>query len=301
MATSRYEDWIMNKSTLLCLIILLLAAFIGAENPETGEATTPISPQPEVIADSLMQVMGKLVQQEYGFLDTDKLADVAIALDIRETAEWKTYLGLESQNPTLDKKSLRDLGITPYRAFLGKQFCLHGFTEQSTVAEIASRESIPVKKLRQLLNIPTLDRGRDGFSLQALAVPIADVDSMISRFKEEELPYGFSLMGAGMLIVFSALLITSIVISQLIHLNRNSRKKDPKLIITHAGKLVSAGKEISNNTIAAAITALFLYKQGIEDRRRLLLTFHRTPTNQWRASGVLDMPNRVILRNRRPS
>ena len=76
---------------------------------------------------------------------------------------------------------------------------------------------------------------------------------------------------------------------------------DPKLIITHAGKLVSAGKEISNNTIAAAITALFLYKQGIEDRRRLLLTFHRTPTNQWRASGVLDMPNRVILRNRRPS
>jgi hypothetical protein len=70
-------------------------------------------------------------------------------------------------------------------------------------------------------------------------------------------------------------------------------------VISAKGKLVSKPGDLDRNLIAAAITALHLYKQGIEERRRLLLTFKRTPTNQWRASAILNMPNRTILRQRR--
>lgn len=289
----------MNKFALLILITSLSFAFLGAQSSAAPTEPAAQAPQQSAITDSLMRVMGKLVQQEYDFMDTDTLAEVAKALRIEDLAKWKGYLGLESQNPTLDTKTLRSLGITPYRAFLGKQYCAYDFTEQSTVAEIAAGQSVPIKKLRQMLQIPTLDRSRDTASLQALNVPVAKVDSLIGSFITHTVPYGISITLVGMLIVFMALLITSIVISQLVHLNRKPKAKASQLVISHSGKLVSASKDVSNNTIAAAITALFLYKHGIEERRRLLLTFHRTPTNQWRASGVMDMPNRTILRNRR--
>lgn len=289
----------MYKRIIIIILSLYGASLVLAQSPPSANPSQPELTGQPAVPDSLLRAMSKQVQQEFDFMDTDILADVATALGITDMAKWKGYLGLEPQNTALDKRTLRSLGIPPYHAYLGKQFILHGFTEQSTLAEIANRASLPIKKVRQELGIPTLDRGRDAYSLQALGVSVARMDSLIAGFDRHRIPYGVSITGVGMLIVFLALLITSIVIGQLIHLNRKPRKQAEKLVINHSGKLVSASKDINHNTIAAAITALFLYKQQIEERRRLLLTFTRTPTNQWRASGVLDMPNRVILRNRR--
>jgi len=289
----------MYKRIIIIILSLYGASLVLAQSPPSANPSQPELTGQPAVPDSLLRAMSKQVQQEFDFMDTDILADVATALGITDMANWKGYLGLEPQNTALDKRTLRSLGIPPYHAYLGKQFILHGFTEQSTLAEIANRASLPIKKVRQELGIPTLDRGRDAYSLQALGVSVARMDSLIAGFDRHRIPYGVSITGVGMLIVFLALLITSIVIGQLIHLNRKPRKQAEKLVINHSGKLVSASKDINHNTIAAAITALFLYKQQIEERRRLLLTFTRTPTNQWRASGVLDMPNRVILRNRR--
>lgn len=289
----------MYKRIIIIILSLYGASLVLAQSPPSANPSQPELTGQPAVPDSLLRAMSKQVQQEFDFMDTDILADVATALGITDMAKWKGYLGLEPQNTALDKRTLRSLGIPPYHAYLGKQFILHGFTEQSTLAEIANRASLPIKKVRQELGIPTLDRGRDAYSLQALGVSVARMDSLIAGFDRHRIPYGVSITGVGMLIVFLALLITSIVIGQLIHLNRKPRKQAEKLVINHSGKLVSASKDINHNTIAAAITALFLYKQQIEERRRLLLTFTRTPTNQWRASGVLEMPNRVILRHRR--
>ena len=292
---------IMNKRLTIIALCLMFGSMALAQSTPSLQTPGQDSQAQATVPDSLAKALSRQIQEEFDFRETDTLADVAAALGITDIPRWKKYLGLEPHNPSLDKRTLRSLGIPPYHAFLGKQYCLHGFTEQSTLTQLASEKSVPIKKLRQLLNIPTLDRSKDTYSLQALNVPLGRLDNVITGFKDRELPYGVSITIVGMLIVFLALLITSLIIGQLIHLNRKPRKQAEKLIIDHSGKLVSASKDVSNNTIAAAITALFLYKQKIEDRRRLLLTFHRAPTNQWRASGVLDMPNRVILRNRRTS
>lgn len=172
----------MRKHLILYLMCLFLASIAFAENTANPMETASEASQQPAVPDSLMRVMSKQVQREFDFSDTDTLADVAGALGIENMAKWKEYLGLEPQNPALDKRSLRSLGIPPYNAYLGKQFCLHGFTEQYRLAEIASKQSIPIKKLRQILNIATLDRSRDNNSLQALGFSVTHLDSLITEF-----------------------------------------------------------------------------------------------------------------------
>lgn len=247
----------------------------------------------------MLEQREKDLQDEYGYRDTDTLAEVAIALKVKDINKWKRYLSVEPNNPSLDNSTLRKLDITRYRAYLANQFCDYDFTELSTLNEIAAEKSVPIKKLRHLLGIPSLERARDNSSLQALGMSITQVDSLIADFKHDELPYGLSVTLVGMLVVFLALLITSIIISQLIHINKKPKTEDKRLVIDSRGKLIEAPDHLSNNLIAAAITALHIYKTSIEERRRLALTFKRTPTNQWRASAVSEMPNRELYRSRR--
>jgi len=90
-----------------------------------------------------------------------------------------------------------------------------------------------------------------------------------------------------------------LVISQLRHLNKKPKQADRTLVLDAKGNIVAQPHDLNSDVIAALITALHLHKQSIEDRRRLLLTFRRAHSDQWRSSAVLNMPNRDILRTRR--
>lgn len=257
------------------------------------------APGTQAEADSLLLAREQEIQSEYGFRDSNTLTDVAKKLEIEDLRSWKMALGLEPDNKVLDNMTLRKLAITPYRALLAQQTVLYAYNEMSTISEIAFKFSIPVKKFKALLgNHDPLDTSWDNTSLQALGISLDTVQAVKQEFEEDILSYGGSVLIVGVLVVFLALILTSIVISQLVHLNRKSSKENT-IKVSGSGQVKSAPKNISSNVIVAAVTALHMHKMDIEERRRMVLTFRRTPTNQWRASAVLSMPNREMTSVRR--
>ena len=77
-------------------------------------------------------------------------------------------MGFEPENTVLDRMSLRKLGITSYKALISQQYSIHGFTELSTLSELAAIKSVPVKKLRAWAGLSSSDKRFDNNSLQAV-------------------------------------------------------------------------------------------------------------------------------------
>lgn len=281
----------MIRNAIITLILLMPLMIFAQGQPAPGT---------QAEADSLLLAREQEIQSEYGFRDSNTLTDVAKKLEIEDLSSWKMALGLEPDNKVLDNMTLRKLAITPYRALLAQQTVLYAYNEMSTISEIAFKFSIPVKKFKALLgNHDPLDTSWDNTSLQALGISLDTVQAVKQEFEEDILSYGGSVLIVGVLVVFLALILTSIVISQLVHLNRKS-SKESIIKVSSSGQVKSAPKNISSNVIVAAVTALHMHKMDIEERRRMVLTFRRTPTNQWRASAVLSMPNREMTSVRRP-
>lgn len=276
---------------LSCVILLVIPLILGAQ------MDAPL--QNGAVNDSLSLIREAEVESEYRFNNRDTLLQVAEKLDIQDIKAWKAALGLEPGNEVLDGTTLSKLGITPYRAVLAKQTVEFGFNELSTITEIAHSLNIPPKKLRSLLgNEDPLDNSWDNQSIQALGIKPETVLEVKKAFSKDIVLYGLSVTIVGMLVVFSALLITSIIISQLVHLSREG-KGNKTLELDSNKNLKKAPKDLSRNVIVAAITALYLHDLELEEKRKMVLTFRRTPANQWRASGILSMPNREFIPLRR--
>lgn len=277
-------------------IILLIMVLL----PITLLAQGDLSSAAQASADSLTLAREREIISEYGFRDTNTLSNVADRLDISDLKRWKAALGLEPQNQVLDNMTLRKLGITPYRALLAQQTVIYGYNELNSLSEVAATLNIPLKKFKAILgNADPLDKSWDNLSLQALGIELETVKAVNEEFKDNLNSYGGSVLLVGMLVVFSALILTSLIISQLVHLNREKKTRGV-IKLSASGQLKSAPGTTSSNVIVALVTALHMHKMDIEERRKMVLTFRRTPTNQWRASAVLSMPNREISSVRRP-
>jgi hypothetical protein len=276
---------------LLCLVLLLVPLILSAQPDEAA-----LNP---AVSDSLTQERERQIESEYDFTDSNTLLFVATNMGIKDLAGWKRALGLEPANHVLDDMPLKRLEITPYRAFLAQQTVLYGFNELNTLSEIAASLNMPLKKLKAMLgNDDPLDKSWDNMSIQALGIDLDTVTRTREEFAEGIVLYGSSVTLVGMLVVFSALVLTSLIISQLVHLNRE-KTSARTISLSSDKKLKNAPKSISCNVIAAAITALHIHEMELEERRKMVLTFRRTPTNQWRASAVLSMPNREMNSSRR--
>jgi len=279
----------MFRTILALLCLILLCSLLSAQN------LPDIEPVSQAASDSLSLVREREILSEYGFRDSNTLSEVASKLQIADIYNWKHFLGLEAGNRKLDEMSLRKLSITPYRALLAQQFSVFGYTELSTLTEVAASLSMPIKKLKQMLNLEEPNsRKWDNSSLQALGWSPEDIKKLHEEFVDGSVSYGVNVTLVGMLTVFSALLITSLIISQLIHLNRPPKLRKADVILGSGGKVISSSATMNRNVIVAIIAALHIHQQSTEDRKRMALTFRRTPTNQWRASSFLRMPNREI-------
>ncbi len=287
----------MSKTTFFALLLLLVSFALAAQEME-APSFEDLQLQIQAMSDSLLQLRESEVTSAYGFKDTDNLLDVAAKLEITDLERWKEYLGIEPNNEVLDKMSLRRLGITPFRALLAQQYSIYGFTELSTIGELAAQKQLPVKKVRQFAGIANSDKSFDNYSLQALNRTPEELVTFEEDFNANKMSFGLTILGFGVLIVFSALALTALVISQLKRLNPRPKDTDGTLVLTSSGKVKTRPVDMNADVIAAAITALYLYKNDIEERRRLLLTFRRAGSDQWRGSVMLNMPNRDILRKR---
>lgn len=273
----------MHKILCFALLILPLILMAQAEDPVVING----------INDSLVQAREAEVQSEYGIRDSNTLRDAASKLEIDDFGAWKRALFLEPENTFLDDRTLKQLEISPYRAFLALQTVDYGFNELSTITEICAGLNIPIKKFKAMLgNDDPLDKSWDHQSIQALGISLEHVKTAEEEFREDRVLFGWNVTMVGMLVVFSALIITSIIISQLVHLNRESKRDVLKL--SSEDEVKKAPKDMSRYTIAAVVTALHLHSMELEERRKMVLTFRRTPANQWRASAILTMPNREL-------
>lgn len=280
----------MQRLSILVVLLLLLPLVILAQDIDPTSS--------EAMIDSLSVAREQSILAEYGFRDSNTLAYVADKLEIADLARWKSALGLEPANKALDDMTLRRLELTPYRALIAKQTVEYGYNELSTLSEIAASLNMPLKKLKSMLgNNDPLDKTWDNRSIQALGINPEQIRAIHDEFEHDILLYGSSVTLVGMLVVFSALVITSLIIRQLVHLNVKT-KSAPVIKLSSDGKVKSAPNTLSRNVIVAAITALHIHRQEIEEQRRMVLTFRRTPTNQWRASAVLSMPNRELKARR---
>ena len=276
---------------ILCLALLIIPLLLLAQEPVATIAPENGTLRVQAILDSLTLVREQEVISEYGFTDTNTLLYVAEKLGIEDLYRWKGALGLEPANKVLDTMTLKKLEITPYRALLAQQKLQYGFNEISTVSEIGTTLSIPIKKLKAMLgNTDPLDKSWDDMSIQALGIDLETMKDTNAEFLGHIMRYGSSVTLVGMLVVFSALVLTSLIISQLVHLNRE-KKQARTISLSSDGKVKSVPKDLSRDVIVAAITALHMHEKEVERRRKMVLTFRRTPINQWRASAILSMPN----------
>lgn len=280
---------------MLCLTLLLIPLLLlGQNNEEAAIVPENGALRAQAVLDSLTLVREREVQSEYDFTDTNTLQFVADKLGIEDIPRWKAALGLEPGNQVLDTMTLRKLEITPYRTLLAQQKLQYGFNEISTVSQIATTLNMPIKKLKAMLgNTDPLDQTWDDMSIQALGIDLETMKSTSEEFSHNLLLYGSSVTLVGMLVVFVALVLISIMISQLVHLNRD-KKQARTISLSSDGQVKKAPKDLSQSVIVAAITVLHMHEMELEERRKMVLTFRRTPLNQWRASGMLSMPNREM-------
>lgn len=293
----------MSRKLLLLALVLFGVLFLAAQevefDPEYEELTLEeLQSQIHAVSDSLVQMRESYILSEYDIKVTDKLKTVAEKMEIQDIVRWKAYMEIEPENEALDEKSLRQLGITPYQALLAQQYSIYGLTELSKLGDLARQKQIPLKKMREFVGVKSTDKSRDEHSLQSFNKTPEDMEAFENEFKEGKLNYGLNILLWGVSFVFSALAITALAIAQLKRLNREPKKGKADLILDPAGNVKAKAPDLDVHIIAAAIAAFHMHKQGIDERRRLLLTFKRPHSDQWRGSAILNMPNRQILRKR---
>lgn len=283
----------MRKLLILIALSLMLGGLF-AQAPAPAAVASP------AISDSLAEQKKLEILDEYGIRETSTLLETAKILELENMQRFKHLLNLEESNDKLDSRTLRQLGITPYEAFLASQKINYGFSELNNLTEVAAVLHIPIKKLKSMLGEPIdpLTKEHDLRSLQSLNLSPERLMEIKDEFEQDRVPYGFSLTLVGMLVVFSALLITSIVIGQLRHLQAEKKKEPPVIKVSATGKVIKAPSGVSSDIIVAAVSALYIYEYTIKERRRIQLTFNRSKTNQWRSSAILSMPNREFTRKR---
>jgi len=251
------------------------------------------------ITDSLAQLKEQEILSKYGFTESNTLLEVQDILQIENYQQWKRLLELDAGNTALDKQKLKDLGISAYQARLAYESATLGFNELNTVAEVSTLLKVPLQKFKQL-TIKTgdpFDRNIDVQTLQRLNLNPFEVKSICDDYQENRLAHGLSITLIGMLIVFVALMIISLIISQLHRVNWAIRPPVAKIIkVNPQGQITGHPKDLSSGVIIAAITALHLHVNSIEERRRLMLTFKRASINLWHASRVTEMPNYRLFR-----
>lgn len=293
----------MRRTAIIILLLGLLCGLAAQSRPRGsgGKITLPEAVETSALADSVIVQRESEILEDFGIRDSSRLAEVARVLKVEDIPRWKAYLKLEAANSKLNERSLRQLGITPYTAFLASQSARYGYSELSTLQEVATVLNFPIKKLKAMLghDLDPNSKAMDHRSLESLDISPEEIEAKEKEFKEHQLDYGLALTLIGMLVVFAALLVTSIVISQLVHTNKAEKKAPAEIRITASGKLLKVPKDMNRDVIAAAITALHIYETTIRERRKLQLTFNRDAVNTWRNSAAFNMPNSEFTRRRR--
>ncbi len=174
---------------------------------------------------------------------------------------------------------------------------LVSFNPSWTMHELAASESVPVKQLAIELELEFSEiRGR---SLSDLGITRLDAENAIERYRVGETGMVTSIVAVGMIIVFVSLVVVAFLISLFKHIHifdRSHSGRRSRSVNTVVGTVTSQS-DMSDQSIAAAIAAIFLHEEEVDSENRLLLTWRRASTSIWRTGGT--MPNSLHIAARR--
>jgi Na+-transporting methylmalonyl-CoA/oxaloacetate decarboxylase gamma subunit len=153
----------------------------------------------------------------------------------------------------------------------------------ANIGQLAANHHVPVKKLIQELNLPM----GTAYTTMPKDVHLSheQVQAAIQNFQDHRMNFGGILTLLGMSVVFAALAITATILSQFHRFNRENKPVKP------------VQKEVvkpmrGDDAYVAAMVALYMHNQEIRERNKLLLTWRRAPVSMWKASAIVEMPNR---------
>ena len=176
---------------------------------------------------------------------------------------------------------------------------LVSFNSSWTLHELAASESIPVKQLALELEL-NLNEVR-GHSLFDLNITRRDAEDAIERYYKGETSMVSSIVAVGMIIVFVSLVIVAFLISLFKHLHifdgtRSGRRS--RSVKTVVGTVTSQNgmSDMSDQSIAAVVAAIFLHEEEVDSENRLLLTWKRASTSIWKIGVALPNSTHIAAR-----
>ncbi len=131
-------------------------------------------------------------------------------------------------------------------------------------------------------------------------ITVQRVEREIPAEYDSIMHYSWSIVLIGMLVIFSSLSLTGLVISQLQNLSLFSklsrlftrRKMIPKL-------KDNKSRDTGIDAVIAAVTALHYHIQEAEESNKMIIAWTREPVSVWKASARFLMPNRIMRERKR--
>jgi len=249
----------------------------------------PLSAQEQDSTD----VMVSRQMELYGISEDNTLQEVAEFVNL-SIEDLRLKFKLNPRDTRLAQRKLKALRLDPEKVILFRDNQLYNYDHNYTVHEISKKLNIPIKKLLEYLKLNVQDKSNYDKTLLELHFTPEDIDKINKDFLEHKSEFGAILTLLGMLVVFSALAITALVISQMVHFNPKKKPvvSAPASVQTPIGTVnTSKSEDMSSAAIIAVITAIHMRMQELEEESKLMLTWKRANVSMWQATGKVQFPN----------
>ena len=288
----------------ISLILLCLFLFFNAFTDEVTETTIynqnfypVLFPQPfvpieeEEILTTLPPRMHELFALESSMSIQYVSEMMAIPLN-----RFISYFRINMRDPRILESSLESQHITVDQVYQLYCIDIYGYNDDSTLYEVSQLFHIPFKRFAGYLGVDPQDARNRSMTVRESGHETLDMFQYNERFKHETLNFNSTLIVMGMFVVFTAMLIISLIISKLTVFEKKT-KEIVKIATTPIGTIKTESTEhlaLINleDCVCAIVAAVHRFKSEVASDHKILLTYRRIDVSMWQASGKVEMPNK---------
>lgn len=242
------------------------------------------------------------LQEKYAINDNMSIQTIAETLNL-PVESLKANFQLNLRDPKIDSISLKSHGISIDNVFQFYNIEKHGYNDFTKIDDVCLMLQIPFKKMAEFLEIDPQDNLNRARTIRDLGKETLEIVALEKRFHDQILDFSSTLTVLGMSVVFISLILTSLLISQLVHLGKHKKTESKPVSISTSVGTVSTEKveNLSSDAIVAVIAAIHKLKMETAKENKIILTWRRANISMWQASGKVKMPNNQfsLLKNRR--
>jgi Na+-transporting methylmalonyl-CoA/oxaloacetate decarboxylase gamma subunit len=258
----------MNKIFLLLLVVM---GFVGVCASEHGHLPPRLHEQlglyPEMSISSVCDSLG-------------------FAL-----SDFETRFQLRLDDPDLDRFTLAEHDVSLDDVYQYFTYLEYGFDDFTTLGEVALIIKVPLNELVKYLRLNPLN-DNSGVTIREARAEALDILDIMDNFNENTLEFLSTIILLGMGVVFVALIVTSVIISQSAFFSKKTEiMEKPAVAQTAVGEISTVSADyLREDDIAAVIAVIHKLKMDHVSETKIMLTWKRANVTMWRASGKIEMP-----------